>query len=142
LSGENGYLLDTNVLSEVRKRGRNERVVAFFQSLDPATVYISVLTVGELRNGIELKRRQDPVSAHQLDRFVTRLESAYGERILPVDIEVARLWGTLSVDRGRPIVDSLIAATAMVHDLTLVTRNTAHVQGLRLTVLNPWEGSL
>jgi predicted nucleic acid-binding protein len=141
LSRENRYLVDTNVLSEIRKRGRSERVMAFVQSLDPTTVYISVLTLGELRKGVELKRRQDPVAGYQLDAFVTRLELEYAERILPISIEIAQLWGTLSADRGRPIIDTLLAATAIAHDLTLVTRNTADFQGLSVGVVNPWEAA-
>ena len=71
--------------------------------------------------------------------WVNNLDRTFAERILPVDISVARLGGVLSADRGRPIVDTMIAATALIHDLTLVTRNTTHVQGLSLTILNPWD---
>lgn len=77
-------------------------------------------------------------AAQQIDRFANQLEEQYAGRILPVDTEVTRLWGVLSADRGRPVVATLIATTAKIHDLTLVTRNTAHVQGLRLHVVNPW----
>lgn len=88
-----------------------------------------------------MKRRNDPVAAMRIEVWVDSLESTYVERILPLDLPVARLWGVLSADRTRPIVDTMIAATALVHDLTLVTRNTAHVQGLSLALLNPWNQS-
>ncbi len=134
-------LLDTNVISETRRIRPNERVLAFIDGVDDETLFISALTIGELQKGVELKRRNDPVAAMQIADWVEEMQQSYAERILPVGIDVAWLWGALSADRGRPIIDTLIAATDMVHDLTLVTRNTAHVDGLRLTVLNPWEES-
>ena len=133
------YLLDTNVVSETRRVRPNERVLAFIDGVDDETLFISALTIGELQRGVELKRRNDPVAAMRIAEWIEETQQFYAERILPVGVEVAWLWGALSADRGRPIVDTLIAATAMVHGLTLVTRNTAHVEGLRLTVINPWE---
>lgn len=133
------YLLDTNVVSETRRARPNQRVMAFIEHVADDTLFISALTIGELQKGVELKRRNDPVAARHITIWIEETQYFFAERILPVDIEIARLWGVLSADRGRPIVDTLIVATAMIHGLTLVTRNTADFQGLRVRVVNPWE---
>jgi predicted nucleic acid-binding protein len=141
LSSITGYLLDTNVVSETRRARPNERVMSFIDSVEDEGLYLSVLTVAELRRRVEIMRRSNPDGALRLRAWVDDTESDYAERILPVDLTVARLWDVLSADRGRLIVDTMIAATALVHDLTLVTRNTAHVQGLGLSLVNPWDES-
>lgn len=132
------YLLDTNVLSETRRRQADERVTAFLSSVDASALHISVLTLGELRKGVANKKQTDPGSAKKLAAWIDGLEYSFADHILGIDAAVARLWGELSAERPRPVIDTLLAATAMVHDLTLVTRNTVDVQGIKVKVFNPW----
>ena len=132
------YLLDTNVLSETRRRQANAGVLAFITNTDPSTVYLSVLTVGELRKGVVQKQRSDSQTAAALTAWVDGLEYGFAERIFGIDAAVARVWGELSAQRPRPVVDTLLAATALVHGLTLVTRNTADVEDTGVKLLNPF----
>ena len=138
MSGGRGYLLDTNIVSETRKPHMNERVRAFLSDVDASSLYLSVLTVGELRKGVEIKRKSDPDSAALLSGWVDGLEQSFNDRIITIDGAVARRWGELSSDRSRPVIDTLIAATALTHGLTLVTRNTKDLQGIELPLLDPW----
>lgn len=133
------YLLDTNVLSETRRKQADERVISFLAAAEPSALYISVLTLGELRKGVALKKRSDPDSAKKLGAWVDGLEFSFADRILGIDAAAARLWGELSAQRPRPVIDTLLAATAVVHELTLVTRNTSDVQGIKLKLLDPWK---
>ncbi|HMC93588.1 MAG TPA: type II toxin-antitoxin system VapC family toxin [Polyangia bacterium] len=129
------YLLDTNVVSELRKRTRASATVSsWFAGVDANDLFLSALVVGELRQGTERIRRRDPVAAERLERWMLALVESYAERILPVDQRIAELWGRLNVPDPLPAVDGLMAATAIVHDLTLVTRNTRQVArtGVRL----------
>lgn len=132
------YLLDTNVVSEARKRIPHPGVLAFLQLADSSTLFLSVLTLGELRRGIEAKRRDDPAAAKSLAAWAQGLEISFADHILGIDADIARLWGEWSADCPRPVVDTLLAATAAVHGLTFVTRNLRHVQGLPVKVLSPW----
>ena len=138
MSGRLQYLLDTNVLSETRKKQPNERVVQFLSTVEPSALYISVLTLGELRKGVALKRQSDSETAQKLGSWVDGLQYSFAERILGIDAAVANLWGKLSAERSRPVIDTLLAATAIVHELILVTRNTKDVEVPEMTVLNPW----
>jgi hypothetical protein len=133
------YLLDTNILSETRKRQANERVMSFLSSAEPSALFISVLSLGELRKGVALKSRSDADAAKRLGAWVDGLEFSFGERILGVDAAIARQWGELSAERPRPVVDTLLAATALVHKLTLVTRNINDVHDLGVKLLDPWR---
>jgi predicted nucleic acid-binding protein len=132
------YLLDTNVLSETRRKKADERVMAFLAGAQPLALYINVLTLGELRKGVALKRRTDPQTATRLAGWVDGLEFSFADRILGIDTATARLWGDWSAERPRPVIDTLLAASATAHDLTLVTRNTSDVQDLPVKVLDPW----
>jgi predicted nucleic acid-binding protein len=132
------YLLDTNVLSETRKKKADPGVMAFLQATDSSALYLSVLTLGELRKGIAVKRRTDLTAARALAGWVEGLEFGFTERILPTDAATARLWGDWSGDRPRPVIDTLLAATAAKHSLTFVTRNTRDISGLPVRVHNPW----
>lgn len=132
------YLLDTNVLSETRKRKANLGVMAFLDATDSASLYLSVLTIGELRKGVAAKRRTEPAAAKALAAWVEGLEFGFADHILGIDAATACLWGDWSAERSRPVVDTLLAATAAQHSLTLVTRNIRDVQGLPVKVHNPW----
>lgn len=134
-----GFLLDTNVISELRKRDRcSPRVAAWKRSLSRDEEYLSVLVIGELTRGAALKRRSDPAAAAALERWIALLTVGYGERILPVTLEIAQEWGRLGSLRAIPPEDGLLASTALVHGLTLVTRNTRNVDHLGVSLLNPW----
>jgi hypothetical protein len=136
------YLLDTNILSETRRRDPNPNVIAFLTRTDPTTLYLSVLTLGELRKGVAQRLRTDPTNpavAHNLAAWVDGLEYGYADRIVPIDAPTARLWGELSAQRPRPVIDTLLAATALTHSLTLVTRNTPDIADIpNLQPLNPF----
>ena len=132
------YLLDTNILSETRKKQADEKVVAFLTSADPSSIYISILTLGELRKGVAQKRRTDPATAADLAAWVDGLEFGFANHILAVDTATAKVWGELSAQRPRPVIDTLLAATAIVHELTFVTRNTSDVEDIDMTLLNPF----
>jgi predicted nucleic acid-binding protein len=136
---EAGYLVDTNVVSEGRRQRPDPQVTHFMQTLRGQPVFISVLTLGELRRGAELRRRSDAVAAEQLAVWIDVTEINFADRVLPVDRAVADIWGKLSADRPRPVVDALIAATALAHDLTLVTRNTRDFADTGVALVNPWK---
>jgi len=138
MGGARRYLLDTNVVSETRKASMSEDVRAFLTAVDSSDLYISVLTIGELRKGVEAKRRSDPDSAALLGAWVDGLERSFADRIVPIDIVVASLWGELSSDRSRPVIDTLIAATALVHEMTLATRNAKDLAGIDVPIVDPW----
>jgi toxin FitB len=142
VSGRLQYLLDTNVLSETRKKQADEHVIAFLSAVEPSALYISVLTLGELRKGVAHKGRSDPEAAKRIESWVEGLEQSFADRILGIDLATARLWGELSGQRPRPVIDTLLAATAVVHDLTLVTRNSNDVEDVPVKVLDPWFGSM
>jgi predicted nucleic acid-binding protein len=132
------YLLDTNILSETRKKQTDERVISFLSAVEPSALYISVLTLGELRKGVALKRRSDTDAAKKIAAWVDGLEFSFGDRILGINAATAKLWGELSAQRPRPVIDTLLAATAIVHELTFVTRNTSDVRDIDLKLLDPW----
>jgi toxin FitB len=134
------FLIDTNIISEVRRRDRcDPNVNAWYASADENDLYLSVLVTGEIRRGIELARRRDPVRAAVFEQWLADIETAFGARILPIDRAVADEWGRLSTVRSVPPVDGLLAATAKVHGMTLATRNEADVTGLGVAVLNPFR---
>jgi predicted nucleic acid-binding protein len=134
-----GYLLDTNVVSEGRRRVPNPSVALFMDSIRDENAFVSVLTLGELRKGAAMRSRTDPVGAERLGHWINEVEAAFERRILLVDLPIARLWGELAAVKPRPSVDTLIAATAIVHDLTLVTRNTRDIADTGVAFVNPWE---
>ena len=134
------FLVDTNVLSELRKGDRaNANVRTWFEDVSPDEIFLSVLVVGELRRGIESIRRRDPKQAAALERWLTRITTDHGERILPVDGRVADQWGRLTANQPGSVVDTLMAATALVHGLLLVTRNVKDVEWTGVSCLNPFE---
>jgi predicted nucleic acid-binding protein len=136
------YLIDTNVISEVRKRDRsNKGVRAFFREAlrDGNDLYMSVVTVSELRRGVELIRhRGDIAQATNLEAWLTTVLVEYAQNILAVDAEIGQLWGRLRVPHPEHTLDKLIAATALIHDLTVVTHNVKDFAGTGVRLLNPF----
>ncbi len=134
-----GYLLDTNIISETRKVRADRGVLAFLSAAEAAALFMSVLTLGELRKGVAAKRRTDPAAADQLGAWVDGIETTFADRVLSVDAATARRWGELSAERSLPVIDTLIAATAISHGLTLVTRNTRDVESTGVPLVDPWQ---
>jgi toxin FitB len=133
------YLLDTNVISELRKRERGHPgVVRWAAAVDPQELHTSVLVIGEIRRGIELKRRTDAAQAGALTVWLDKLRAGLGTRILPVDERIAEAWGRLGIPDPLPAIDGLIAATAIVHGLTVVTRNVADLARTGVTIFDPF----
>ena len=134
-----GFLIDTNVISELRKGKRADaNVRQWFEQADEAAIYISALTLGEIRNGVERLRRRDPASADMLETWLREVEVTMAERILPITPAIADCWGRLGVPDPLPVIDSLLAATALTHGLILITRNVADVERTGVKVTNPF----
>jgi predicted nucleic acid-binding protein len=132
------WLLDTNIVSELRKGDRAEiRLRSWFAQVADDELFTSVLVLGEIRRGIESIRRRDQPTALALEQWLIRMATGFGERVLPIDARVADRWGALNVPDPVPTVDGLLAATALVHDLTLVTRNIKHVAGTGVRTFDP-----
>lgn len=135
-----GYLLDTNVVSETRRTRADDGVMAFLGAADADALFLSVLTLGELRKGVAAKRRADPAAADRLGAWVDGIETTFADRVLPIDATAARLWGEIAAGRTLPVIDTLIAATALARGFTLVTRNTRDVAATGVALLDPWRG--
>ncbi|MBC7681962.1 MAG: type II toxin-antitoxin system VapC family toxin [Ferruginibacter sp.] len=136
------YLVDTNVLSELRRKAPDAGVQEWFAKRPPVTLYLSVLTLGEIRKGVE--GIADTLRRQALsDWLETDLPLFFTGRVLPVDAAITDRWGRMLAAAGRPLpaIDSLLAATALAHDLVLVTRNTKDFVGLPVQLFNPWTGS-
>ena len=134
------FLLDTDVISELRKRNRiDQGVERWFSDVDDGEVFLSVLTVGEIRRGIESIRRRDRDRALALSRWLHGLVTQFESRLLPVDRNVAEEWGRMNATATLPVVDGLLAATARVHSLTLVIRNTRDVSRTGVPCFNPFS---
>ena len=134
------YLIDTNVLSELRRKKPDSQVVSWMQDRPRQSLFLSVLTLGEIRKGIE--RIEDSLKKQLLNDWLeVELPNYFVGRLLMVDVQVAERWGRLMVASGRPLpaIDGLLAATALHSDLTLVTRNTKDFEGLGVRLLNPWN---
>ena len=137
------YLLDTNAISELIAKQPNQQVIRWIDALDTNSVYLSVITIGELRKGIEKladSQRKDTLSTWLTDDLLVR----FGDRLLTVDVDVMLTWGELTgrmerIGRPLPALDSLIAALAIHHNCALVTRNEDDFKDTDVTVLNPWK---
>ena len=134
------FLLDTNVVSEVRKKEPNPGVSEWFASVPADQLFLSVLVVGEVRQGIERLIRRDQAQAEIYEQWLYRLVNAYGDRIVPITARVAEVWGRVNVPDPMPVVDGLMAATALVHGWTLVTRNLGDFASAGVPLLNPFAG--
>ena len=135
------YLLDTNIISEIVKTTPHPSVETWYEKIEEEDLFLSVITVGEIRKGVELKRQSDRKRAAALDRMLERLHTEYAARLLPIDNAVADEWGRLAVVNAHHSIDRLFVATASVHGMTLVTRNTKHVAMYDVPVLNPFEAA-
>jgi predicted nucleic acid-binding protein len=136
------FLLDTNIISEVRKGPRcDPRVAAWYASVDDDDLYLSVLVLGEIRKGIEQARPRVPAKARALEAWLAEVEHAFAERTFSIDRRTSDEWGRMSAQRSIPVIDGLLAATAKVHRVTLVTRNEPDVAGLGASVLNPFKSA-
>lgn len=134
------YLIDTNVVSEFQKRTPTANVLNWLKERPASSLYLSVLTIGEIRKGIEMDLDQSR-RLRLLDWLQVQLPAFFSGRVLPIDTAVAEHWGRLVADAGRPLpaIDSLLAATALTHGMVLVTRNTKDLDGLGVRVFNPWS---
>jgi predicted nucleic acid-binding protein len=137
------YLLDTNVISEIRKKEKaNAGVIKFFKDArrSKAPVYLSVITIGELRRGIErIRYRGDLEQATLLENWLATILSGYGNFILDFTLDEAQVWGKLRAPNHEHEVDKQLAATALIYDLTVVTRNVAHFEGTGCVLINPFR---
>jgi len=136
------YLLDTNIISEIRKGPRcHPNVAAWYSNLEEESLYLSVLVLGEIQKGIEGLRGRDARKANVLDLWLEQLQISFQSQILPVDIAISQEWGRLSSLHTVPVIDGLLAATATAHRLVLVTRNTQDFADLGIQLINPFETS-
>lgn len=134
------YLLDTNFISELRKEDRaNRGVQAWAMANDPSLCALSVVTLGEIRRGIEDTRGKDPQQAQVIEEWLGRIKIEFETNVLPVTVEIADRWGRFVSTTQLPPQDLLLAATALEHDLTVITRNTAHFEGSGARIHNPWK---
>ena len=133
------YLLDTNVLSALRRRQRHARVMGWVSTQRSNDLHVSVISLGEIERGIAQARRRDPRFAALLGEWLDGLIKFYAGRILPIDLGAARRWGRVSQAVGHQDADLLIAATALRHGLTVVTRNVRHFEPAGVPVLNPYD---
>ena len=131
------YLVDTNVISEIR-RG-NSQAIDWLRSVDPSTIYLSVITLGEIMRGIALKRKSDPRAAAHLEEWLRKIRHDHRNRILAITDQIAAEWGRIAAQRPRGDADGLIAATAVVHDLIVVTRNIGDFDDTGASIINPWD---
>jgi len=134
------YLIDTNIISEIRKGDRRDpHVSAWYASIGDEDLFLSTLVLGEIRKGVELARSRDPSKAAALERWLRQVATAFDGRVLGIDNAVSDQWGRMCAIRPIPVIDGLLAATAVIHGLTLVTRNDRDIAGLGAVVLNPFQ---
>ena len=133
-----GFLLDTNIVSELRRRKRNQGVVDWLETQDESMLYLSVISVGEIQRGIGRIALHDTMQSVRLAAWLEELRTSFAARILPVDEAVALCWGELGIHQPISVADGLLAATALHHNLTLVTRNVSDFEPNQIPVLNPF----
>jgi predicted nucleic acid-binding protein len=131
------YIVDTNVLSEARRR--SAQALTWLRSVDSSLVFLSVVTLGEIMKGVVLKQRTDPRASSVLQNWLEQLRLDHADRVLPITDRIALEWGRLAAKRSRSVPDGLIAATALVHGKTVVTRNSADFKDANVPVINPWR---
>lgn len=133
------WLLDTNVLSELRRKQCEPRVKKWVAEQESDSLGISVMSLAEIRRGVELKRVKDPLQADVIEKWLTRTAKRHAGHILPVTEAIADRWGRLPAKKAQPGIDGFIAATALEHDLTVVTRNVADFKDTGVRIVNPWK---
>lgn len=133
------YLIDTVVLSQLRKPKRDVRLASWIKKQRTSDLYLSVVTVGEIERGIVLQRTRDPDFATALVSWLDRVLALYGERVLPFNLQIARRWGQLSAALGNNTADLMISATALEHGLTVVTRNVSDFEHTGVAIFNPFD---
>lgn len=131
------FLVDTDVLSALRRRERNPKVVTWVSNQRGSDLYLSVVTIGEVERGIFQQRSRDPVFAQELTAWLEEVLTFYADRVLPVDLAIARRWGRLTAALGHSSADLLIAATALEHGLTVATHNVQHFEPSGVPVVDP-----
>ena len=134
------YLLDTNAISELKRPKPNENVTVWFSKVKKENLYLSVLTLGEIRKGVD--KLADVEKKQKLSIWLEKeIPAWFGERLLTIDAEVADYWGKLQAQSKNPLpaIDSLLAATALAHNLSLVTRNVGDFRPMGVPIINPWE---
>ncbi len=136
------FLLDTNVVSETRRKRPDPAVLEWLAGTDPESLHVSVLTLGEIAKGATAIALRDPQAARVLNHWLEALRLHFADRILAIDDAVALRWGALSAARPLSVVDALLAATAQVHGMTLVTQNLKDLHGTGVAILNPWDSNL
>jgi len=134
------FLLDTDVLSDLRKQRRNPGVAKWFDGVPDSDLHVSVVTIVEVERGIERQRTIHKAFADDLSAWLDFTLRAFGERVLPLTVNIARRWGRLSGQLGNKELDLAIAATALEHGLTVVTGNTRHFHATGVPLLNPFQG--
>jgi toxin FitB len=132
-------LLDTNIVSELRKRDPDPNVLAWYATVSSADLFLSVLTIGEICLGVERLRRRDPEQADTIERWLRVLQAGYRDRLIDVDAAIAEEWGRMNVPDPLPVIDGLLAASAKIRGWTLVTRNVNDLRGSGASLLNPFE---
>jgi predicted nucleic acid-binding protein len=132
------YLLDTDILSAIRRKQRDQNLKKWLRSINPADFYLSVVTIGEVERGITQQRRNNPDFAEDLQRWLDTILQRYEQRILPLSVSIARRWGQLSGELGHKGADLMIAATSLEHNLTVATRNTRHFEPAQVSLINPY----
>jgi toxin FitB len=133
------FLLDTNVVSETRRKTPEPKVLAWVARADPADLFISAMTLGEIAKGVAMRAKQSPIQAAGLEQWLAATRLKYRDRIVAVDADIAEAWGHLAAKRPFPIIDGLLAATALVRGMTLVTRNVRDIADVGIPTLNPWN---
>lgn len=134
-----GFILDTNVASEVTRRSPDTNVKAWLDTVPGPTLHLSVMVIGEIRQGVERLRQRDPEQASVYETWLARLRSEFHDRIVPITADIAQEWGRLNAQRPLPVVDGLLAATASANRWILVTRNVKDFSGVPVHTLNPFE---
>lgn len=132
------YLLDTVVLSEMRKSQPSPKVLAWLKRQKVEELFISVVSIGEIERGITMARKKNPAFSDELALWLQQLLTLHTDRVLPITSNIARTWGKLSAQLGHDGADILIAATAIHHKLTVVTRNVKHFEPAGVTIVNPF----
>jgi predicted nucleic acid-binding protein len=134
------YLLDTNIISELRKKKPDQKLIEWYQTIDTDSIFISCITIGEINHGIHKIRKTDKELSIKLNLWLEEIKTTHSDRIISVDIDIAMIWGELLSFNSTNSTDALIAAQGIKHKMTIVTRNTSHFKDFKVKIINPFEG--